>query len=576
MAVADRKLKIFISYSRKDSAFAEELLAGLELTEFDAFLDKHDIAAGEDWERRLTRLIESADTVVFVISPDSVGSPRCAWEVDKTIATGKRLLPIVWRPVEEPQVPVPLKRLNYIYFDKPHTFAVGLKALSDALRTDLDWIREHTRIGELAARWDARQRNEALLIRGDDLLAARTWVAQQPQHAPEPTLAMREFLSASEDAERQRFAREQALMTAASDAEVKRLVAEQEVQAARLVAQRRRSQLLVAGSLASVLLMAGSAFAFYQNNQNKLERERDRLRIAKLERDAAELDRIKAERQAAQAAKEVDKVTTERDSFDTRTFSSPPVITRGPVASAPSSSPSPVAVSRPAPANARQQISETAYKVMIDYDTGGREYYEKALGGAPFWPGYSSGVTIGIGYDLGYSKEEEAVAAWSKHMTPADLERLKPAIGITGPDAQKLADGLKDVKIPWSAAEAVFKDSTIPKFTAMADAALPNFRELAPDAAGALVSLVYNRGADFKSASDKRAEMRNIREHMERKEYTKIPGELRAMKRLWTSKGLQDRREAEAVLFERGLVAMGLLSKAGELPVVNAPQTAAR
>jgi TIR domain len=46
------KLEVFISYSRKDSvAFADELVAGLELAGFAPFLDRHDIAAGEDWKR---------------------------------------------------------------------------------------------------------------------------------------------------------------------------------------------------------------------------------------------------------------------------------------------------------------------------------------------------------------------------------------------------------------------------------------------------------------------------------------------------------------------------------------------
>jgi hypothetical protein len=49
-AGADGKLKIFISYSRKDEDFAQELLAGLELAGFEPYLDKHDIAAGEDWD----------------------------------------------------------------------------------------------------------------------------------------------------------------------------------------------------------------------------------------------------------------------------------------------------------------------------------------------------------------------------------------------------------------------------------------------------------------------------------------------------------------------------------------------
>ena len=46
-AGAVEKLKVFISYSRKDSAeFADELLAGLEYGGFAPFLDRHDIAAG--------------------------------------------------------------------------------------------------------------------------------------------------------------------------------------------------------------------------------------------------------------------------------------------------------------------------------------------------------------------------------------------------------------------------------------------------------------------------------------------------------------------------------------------------
>jgi TIR domain len=58
----DRKLKVFISYSRKDEDFAQDLLAGLQIAGFEPYLDKHDIAAGEDWEARLGRLIEWADT----------------------------------------------------------------------------------------------------------------------------------------------------------------------------------------------------------------------------------------------------------------------------------------------------------------------------------------------------------------------------------------------------------------------------------------------------------------------------------------------------------------------------------
>ena len=198
------QLKVFISYSRKDEDFAQELLAGLELVGFQPYLDKHDIAAGEDWEVRLGRLIETADTVVFIISPDAVTSERCAWEVDRTITLKKRLLPIVWRRVDETLVPLRLKQLNYIFFDRPLMSVPSLTALATALQTDIEWVREHTRVGDAALRWHARGRAEALLLRGEELAVAKAWLAAQPQYAPEPTLLHHEFINASEDAEKVR------------------------------------------------------------------------------------------------------------------------------------------------------------------------------------------------------------------------------------------------------------------------------------------------------------------------------------------------------------------------------------
>ncbi len=201
-AVANIKLKVFISYSRKDEDFAQELLGGMQLAGFEPYLDKHDIAAGEDWEARLGRLIEAADTVVFVISPDAFASERCAWEVERTVNLKKRLLPVVWRRVEEAQVPPRLKQLNYIFFDLPAVLPVAsITALATALRTDVEWVREHTRLGEMALRWDGRGRNEALLLRGDELAAAQAWLASPPQYAPDPALLHYEFIRAGEDAE---------------------------------------------------------------------------------------------------------------------------------------------------------------------------------------------------------------------------------------------------------------------------------------------------------------------------------------------------------------------------------------
>src|SRR6516165_1113541 len=135
------KLKVFISYSRKDSAaFADELVAGLDLAGFAPFLDRHDIAAGEDWEARLGGLIAQSDTVVFVISPEAVKSERCAWEVERTLELSKRLLPVVYKPVPEHDIPEKLRRLQFVRFDNGRALTRSIAELAEALRTDLDWI----------------------------------------------------------------------------------------------------------------------------------------------------------------------------------------------------------------------------------------------------------------------------------------------------------------------------------------------------------------------------------------------------------------------------------------------------
>src|SRR5499425_2525887 len=157
MADAGEKLKVFISYSRRDAAdFADELVAGLELAGFAPFIDRHDIKPGEPWEERLGGLIAQSDTVVFVVTPEAVKSERCTWEVERTLELSKRLLPLVHKPVPVNEIPEKLRRLQFVPFDTGRALNRSIAELAEALRVDLDWIREHTRIGELAARWRAR------------------------------------------------------------------------------------------------------------------------------------------------------------------------------------------------------------------------------------------------------------------------------------------------------------------------------------------------------------------------------------------------------------------------------------
>src|SRR6516162_4516107 len=96
------KAKVFISYSRKDMAFADCLDAALKERGFEPLIDRTDIYAFEEWWKRVEALIARADTIVFVLSPDAVRQGSVALqEVAFAAFLNKRFAPIVFRPVED-------------------------------------------------------------------------------------------------------------------------------------------------------------------------------------------------------------------------------------------------------------------------------------------------------------------------------------------------------------------------------------------------------------------------------------------------------------------------------------------
>ena len=148
------KAKVFISYSRKDIAFADRLEVALKARGFEVLFDREEIYAFEEWWTRIETLIACADTVVFVLSPDAVASEVALKEVAFAASLNKRFAPIVCRRVDEKAMPQELSRLNFIFFNDAANFEANANRLAEALATDIGWIRQHTEFGQQARRWD--------------------------------------------------------------------------------------------------------------------------------------------------------------------------------------------------------------------------------------------------------------------------------------------------------------------------------------------------------------------------------------------------------------------------------------
>ena len=114
-----RPLRVFLSYARTDLDLALGLRDHLTADGVDAFLDVNDIVMGEPWQERLQKLIVSADTILFLISPASVKSAYCDWEVDEAERLAKRIVPVVALPTVRGAIPGRLQRLNFAILDTP-------------------------------------------------------------------------------------------------------------------------------------------------------------------------------------------------------------------------------------------------------------------------------------------------------------------------------------------------------------------------------------------------------------------------------------------------------------------------
>jgi len=212
---------------------------------------------------------------------------------------------------------------------------------------------------------------------------------------------------------------------------------------------------------------------------------------------------------------------------------------------------------QPGGAPSATPISGQAFDLIVEFEVTGEQAYTQRYR-RPVWPKGQSGVTIGIGYDVGYAAKPLLWADWVRAIPDAMITALEGALGVTGTPASAVAKRLQStVDVPWQGAIKVHREKVLPRWVGLVERSLSNTGMIGPDCLGALVSLTYNRGASFGKPGARYREMRNIKSHLASREFRAIPDEFRSMKRLWPDlTGLQKRREREARLFEQGLAAL--------------------
>lgn len=192
-------------------------------------------------------------------------------------------------------------------------------------------------------------------------------------------------------------------------------------------------------------------------------------------------------------------------------------------------------------------LSPAGLALVVGFEIVSPAYYARRLE-RPIWPAGASGVTLGVGYDLGHQLASTITMDWTQH---PQAPRLPSAAGVTGQSAKRVAAAMQDVVTPLSLAQTVFAQSTAPRYWQMTRRAYPGVDALRHSARDALFSLTYNRGSSM--AGDRAREKREIRDRcIPQSDYNCISEQLLAMTRLWQGTaieaGMQRRRKAEADL----------------------------
>src|SRR5215510_1559475 len=166
---------VFISYCRRDKDFTQKLYGALTAANHSVWVDWDSIPASSEWDAEIKEGIQSSDVVVFLLTPEWRKSNECRKEFDYAVLMGKRLIPIMHieqTPVEDPPIPpVPpeLTKIDYVFMRASDDFDKGFARLCNALDTDLDWVKKHTRLQLRALQWEKKKRSASFALRGEDL-----------------------------------------------------------------------------------------------------------------------------------------------------------------------------------------------------------------------------------------------------------------------------------------------------------------------------------------------------------------------------------------------------------------------
>ncbi|HLO30833.1 MAG TPA: TIR domain-containing protein, partial [Anaerolineales bacterium] len=119
----ERIPSVFISYAHKDTRKVNKLKDDLRRNGISVWMDERLKVADEAWQKQLALAIQKQAFFLFVMTPNSISSKFCEWELHTALSLQKPIVPVM---LKKAAVPLVITTQQYIEFGKDYRKALGV------------------------------------------------------------------------------------------------------------------------------------------------------------------------------------------------------------------------------------------------------------------------------------------------------------------------------------------------------------------------------------------------------------------------------------------------------------------
>jgi hypothetical protein len=137
-------MKVFLSYSHKDSDLAKQIASELIEIGLEVWNAETEIFPGDNWAEKVSDALKDSDAMVVLITPESLESRTVQREIEYALGNNSysnRLIPVLVgseESISKKNIPWILQRLKTIRLSKPEQTDEGINQFAEAVKLALE------------------------------------------------------------------------------------------------------------------------------------------------------------------------------------------------------------------------------------------------------------------------------------------------------------------------------------------------------------------------------------------------------------------------------------------------------